>query len=155
MARRKTYSDKFKAGAIAMLQAQGYPDNAAAVADVARHLHVPGRTLRRWFNGTNGRPPDDVVRESKKELVDLFEDEIRAIMDTLPSAREDADYKDLVTGAAILVDKRELLLGKPTSRSQVDMAVSDMVDMNDDELDTLLENVALANQERRDPGDSV
>lgn len=127
MAKRRHYSDKFKAGAIVMLQSEGYPDDARAVARVASKLDVPGRTLRRWFKGEYGTPPDEIVQDSKKELSDLFESEIRAIMDALPSAREDASYRDLVTGAAILTDKRELLRGKPTDRMQV------LDDLSDDE----------------------
>lgn len=118
MAKRKTYSDKFKAGAIVLLQSEGYPQNAYALQLVADKVKVPGRTLRRWFNGENGQPPVDVVTESKKELADLFETEIRAIMDSLPSVREEASYKDRVMSAAILTDKRQLLTGGPTTRGE-------------------------------------
>jgi hypothetical protein len=101
------------------MQSEGYPDDKYALQRVADELRVPARTLRRWFNGENGQPPDDVVRDSKKELAELFDAEIRAIMDYLPSARLDASYRDLVTGAAILTDKKQLLTGAPTDRSEV------------------------------------
>jgi len=137
MAKRRHYSDKFKAGALVMLQAQGYPENARALEGVARHLRIPGRTLRRWFTGENGRPPDEVVLESKKELAELFEDEIRQIMRVAEFVREDANYRDLITSAAILTDKRELLHGKPTERSQQQISVSGLehlAKMSDDEV---------------------
>lgn len=119
MGKRKTYSDKFKAGAIVMLQSEGYPDKPYALEMVAQRVGVPGRTLRRWFNGEHGQPPVDVVTESKKQLTDLFEDEIRAIMDSLPGVRDEASYKDRVTGAAILVDKIQLLTGGATTRQEL------------------------------------
>lgn len=125
MAKRKRYTDKFKAGAIALLQSEGYPDDASAVMRVSRHLDVPGRTLRRWHNGSNGQPPDDVVQDTKKELGELFEKEIREVLNDLPHAREDASYRDLVTGIAILVDKRQLLNGQPTEHVKQSGDLSD------------------------------
>lgn len=115
--KRKKYTDKFKAGAITLLQSEGYPDDPYALKKVAKKIGVPDRTLRRWHNGENGHPPDDIVRETKKELIDLFDDEIRDVMKELPSARPEAPYKDLVMGVAILVDKKQLLGGQPTDRT--------------------------------------
>ncbi len=139
VAKRKTYSDKFKAGAITLLVSEGYPSDVYALEKVARHLNVPGRTLRRWFNGEHGQPPVDVVTEVKKELSEIFEDEIRALMDSLSDVRDEASLKDRVMSAAILFDKRQLLLGKPTERSEqhitatVDL-LEEMKSLTDDDL---------------------
>jgi transposase-like protein len=136
MAKRRLYSDKFKAGALTMLLAQNYPEDVYALERVARHLHIPGRTLRRWYKGENGQPPDELVAETKKELAELFEDEIRTIMSSLPSVRDEATYRDLVTGAAILTDKLQLLRGKPTERSEqtVNVGFEHLANMSNEEL---------------------
>mgnify|MGYP000914861613 CR=1 FL=1 len=141
---RKRYTDKFKAGAIAALTAAGYPENAYAVEQIAKKLDVPGRTLRRWFKGQHGQPPDDLVQDSKKALSELFEDEIRSVMESLDTARAAAPYRDRVMAAAILTDKLQLLTDKPTSR--VDVGQTELVDINDDELDELLAAIAADRQ---------
>ena len=119
MAPRKKYTDKFKAGVVVLLQSENYPADPYAIERVAKQVKVPGRTIRRWFNGEHGQPPDDVVTDTKKELKELFEDEIRAIMMALPDKREDANYKDAVMAAAILTDKKQLLEGGATSRNEL------------------------------------
>ena len=122
--KRRRYSDKFKAGALTLLASEKYPEDRYALQRVADHLGIPNRTLFRWFNGDNGEPPADLVTETKRELADLFEEEIRAVIKELPQARPDAGYRDLVMGAAILTDKIQLLRGKPTERIATDDATS-------------------------------
>ena len=118
MAKRRNYTDKFKAGAIAMLESEGYPTDAYALERVAQQVKVPTRTLRRWYKGETGAPTDEIVQETKKALSDLIETEIRAALGELPNARPDASYRDIVTGIGILVDKKQLLDGGATSRDE-------------------------------------
>ncbi|HJX57498.1 MAG TPA: hypothetical protein VJ325_02135 [Thiobacillus sp.] len=109
-----TYDDQFRASAVCMLQSQGYPENAGALSIVARHLKLPGRTLRRWFNGENNPPPDNLVQRKKEDLKTLFINEIYEILKVLPDHREDATYQQLTTSLAIFFDKVRLLEGLPT-----------------------------------------
>lgn len=155
MARQKRYTDEFRASAVVMLESQGYPEQAGALTAVSRHLGVPLRTLSRWYNKEQNPPPDSLVNEKKGELVNRLSDLLEVFVEEMFSATKDATLQQLATAFGIVMDKRELLLGKPTSRSQVDMAVSDLVDISDDELDTLLEHIARDNAQRRHPGDSL
>ena len=68
MTQRGHYDDKFRASAVVMLKAAGYPDNKYKLQEIADHLRVPSRTLRRWFNGENGAPP--VVPSYLKTYID-------------------------------------------------------------------------------------
>jgi len=122
---RRRYSDKFKAGALTLLASERYPEDRYALQRVADHLGIPNRTLFRWFNGDNGEPPADLVAETKRELADLFEDEIREAIKALPQARDDASYRDLVMGSAILTDKVQLLRGQPTSINEENVNITD------------------------------
>ena len=97
-----------------MLKSQGYPDVKGALAMVAKHLGVPGRTLSRWFNGENNPPPDINVQEKTVDMLVAIQSELAAIMKDMPAARADATYSQLGTVFGILFDKRRLLEGLPT-----------------------------------------
>ncbi len=117
--KRKNYNDKFRANAVLLLEGAGYPDKKGALTRVSNNVGVPLRTLSRWFNGENNPPPDKVVNEKRPELIDLIRSEIYKVLDTLPKERDDADYRTLVTGLAILIDKLQLLEGKATERVEL------------------------------------
>lgn len=117
-AKRKSYDDKFRASAVVMLQAAGYPDRRGALEHTAKHIHVPARTLSRWFNGENNPPPDEVVSKKESDLLALLTEELAAVFQAMPSARKDATYRDLGTVGGILMDKLLLLQGKPTQRAE-------------------------------------
>lgn len=122
MAKRKSYDDKFRASAVVMLQAQGYPANKYKLEEVAKHLGVPSRTLRRWFTGTNGKPPDDIVREEKRALADRLEALAHKLVDTAFKIADDTDevsIQQVVTSLGIVIDKNQLLKGEPTDRTEV------------------------------------
>lgn len=68
MAKRKRYDDKFRASAVVMLEAAGYPGKLGALATTAKHIGVPERTLSRWFNGEQNEPPTDMVVTMKDSL---------------------------------------------------------------------------------------
>lgn len=116
MAKRAQYSDQFRTDAVLMLEAAGYPKQPGALTRVAKQLNLHARTLSRWFNKEQNPPPDQLVSEKRIELVDAIRNEVYAALGEMPAAREDANYKDLGTVAAILIDKLQLLDGKPTQR---------------------------------------
>jgi len=114
--KRKQYDDKFRASACVMLEAQGYPHVKGALQHVSEALHVPGRTLSRWFNGEQNPPPDRIVREKREDLSIIFEDIAYKML--AHAARRDVieemSGKDAVMAGAIATDKMRLLQGLPT-----------------------------------------
>lgn len=114
MAKRKQYDDEFRASAVLMLEAQGYPTKKGALTAVANHLNVPARTLSRWFNREQNPPPDRIVSEKRGELVERLESVAHQILDVLPESLDEASTQQLATALGILLDKRQLLSNKPT-----------------------------------------
>ena len=119
MAKRKRYDDKFRASAVVMLEAAGYPGKLGALSSTAKHLGIPDRTLSRWYNAEQNPPPDKLVKEKRGELSDLLRREIDSALGAMDNARPDASYRDLGTVAGILIDKLQLITGKPTERSEI------------------------------------
>lgn len=113
---RKRYTDEERAGLVVMLQGEGYPETLGALSKVATYSGVPKRTLRRWFKGTNGQPPDKVVRLKKEDLADKFENIAYVMLDHAGGTDviEEMKGKDAVMSAAIATDKMRLLRGLPT-----------------------------------------
>jgi hypothetical protein len=83
---------------------------------VAANLHVPAMTISRWFKKQQNPPPNELVTEKRFDLLDAIKEELAAIFVEMGSARQDADYRTLGTVAGILIDKQQLLTGKPTER---------------------------------------
>lgn len=108
------YDDNFRASAIAMLHSNGWPAKEGALSSTARSLDVPLTTLHRWAKGESNPPPSKLVAQKKEELSDLLENEIRLALGSMSGAREKASYRDIGTVIGILVDKKQLLTGKPT-----------------------------------------
>ena len=114
MAKQPKYDDEFRASALVMLEAAGYPDTLGAMERVAGHLGVPGRTLRRWYTGQSNPPPDKVVARKKIDLTQAVRHELSAIFADMEAKRGEASYRDLTIAAGVLIDKQQLLEGKPT-----------------------------------------
>jgi len=114
VARTPRYSDDYRASAVLMVEAEGYPANKGAVARVAAHLHLQERTLRRWVTGESNPPPDKAVQIKKLDLRTAITGELESIFLEMGKARADASYKDLATAAGIFFDKLQLLNGEPT-----------------------------------------
>lgn len=114
--KRKQYSDKFRAGIVAMLQSEGYPQTKGALARVSAYCHVPSMTISRWFKAEQNPPPNELVTEKKEELADLFENVARVYVRhaVTPDVVEQVAGQAAVTAAAIAVDKMQLLRGLPT-----------------------------------------
>lgn len=112
----KRYDDKFRASACLMLQAQGYPEMKGSLTYVAEALHVPARTLSRWFNGEQNPPPVEVVNEKRPELITLFENIAYKMLSHAQrdDVIESMSGKDAVIAGATATDKMRLLQGLPT-----------------------------------------
>lgn len=117
------YDDKFRASAIVMLEASGYPNREGALSQVAKHIGIPRMTLQRWAKATQNPPPHELVTEKRDELSDLLEKEIRAALAEMDKARPDTSYRDLGTVVGILTDKRQLLSGEPTQNNSTKVII--------------------------------
>lgn len=140
---RRRYDDKFRASAVVMLEAAGYPDKKGALEQTTKACKVPESTLRGWYNETHNPPPAKLRAEKRLEIADIIRNEIYAALGAAPDARPEASYRDLITGAAILVDKLQLLQGKPTG----------IVENRDNPLDKLrsrLDSIVTAEGQRND-----
>lgn len=113
------YNDEFRAQAIVMLEAAGWPDSKGAIMRVARQLGIKHQTLSRWSRAEQNPPPHKVVRIKTFDLRQAVRDELQAILLEMPDARPDADFKELATAFGILVDKLQLLDGKATERVEI------------------------------------
>jgi hypothetical protein len=88
-------------------------------AEVFEKVGVPKRTLRNWLDGTRNRFDLESIEEVGAELKTLATKELFNVFDEMDLAREDANYRDLVIGAGILIDKIQLLSGNATQNTQV------------------------------------
>ena len=111
---RKRYDDKFRANAIVMLQAAGWPNQDGALTRVAKNINVPLTTLSRWAKNESNPAPAELVTEKKNDLRDLLRREIGLALNEADHARSDASYRDLMTAVGIMVDKLQLLNDEPT-----------------------------------------
>lgn len=116
--KKRSYDDKFRASAVIMLEAQGYPESKGALQAVANHLDVSRSTLQGWFHKTSNPPPPNIQHETKEDFIEAIRREMSAILGVLESKRDEASYKDLTTSFAILTDKLQLLENKPTEISE-------------------------------------
>jgi transposase-like protein len=118
MAKRKRYDDKFRASAVLMLEAAGYPDKPGALTSVAANLKMPHQTLSRWARETQNPAPPELVQEKRFDLIEALRSEVQAALGEMKNARPEADYRALTTAVGIMVDKLQLLEGKPTERTE-------------------------------------
>lgn len=114
---RPRYDDKFRANAVVLLEAAGYPETKGALERTAKHLSIPPRTLSRWALSEQNPPPGEMVTEKRAELSELLTKEINAALKEMNNARGGASYRDLGTVVGILVDKRQLLNDRPTENN--------------------------------------
>lgn len=108
------YSDDYRAGAVLLLQAAGWPHTPGALERTAGHLNIRHQTLLRWATGQQNPPPHRTVQGKRPELAELFRTELAAILEAMNTTRADASYRDLGIVAGILADKLQLLTGNAT-----------------------------------------
>lgn len=121
MTKRRRYTDEERASLMAMLQSEGYPGTLGALQKVATYAQVSPDILRRWWNGTQNPPPDNLVGHKKIDLAAAITDELSAIFSEMKTKRSEADYRALGTVAGILFDKKQLLEGKSTQNINIDV----------------------------------
>ena len=112
MATKRQYTEDDKATALAMLQANG-----GNITRVARELHIPASTLRKWRAGEGVSQAVAAKCDQKKEELDgLYEQVARAYLGhALGAALKKTSGKDAVIAAATATDKMRLLREQPTS----------------------------------------
>lgn len=107
---KRRYSDNEKAEALAALDANG-----GHVEHTAKQLDIPERTLNAWSNGRGVHP--SVVQEcevKRGDLRDRLEEIAHRIVDVIPDKLQSASVQQLATTLGIVVDKMQILAGKPT-----------------------------------------
>ena len=114
--KRKQYTDAQRADLVVMLESEGYPGKKGALAKVSKYSKVPAPTLHRWFHEKNNPAPSELVNERAFDLRQALQTELESIFGALPASRGIAEYKDLVRGLGIVIDKILLLDGKATQR---------------------------------------
>lgn len=119
------YSDEFRAGAVLMLRAAGYPERRGALMEVANNLGVSHSLVRRWFTKEINPPPSKIAQIKMSDIVELLKKEVVAALQELPNARGDADYLDIGKVMGIMVDKLQLLSGEATERIVYELSDSD------------------------------
>jgi transposase-like protein len=112
----KRYSDNDKALALATLDANG-----GDVRKTAKTLKMPESTLSDWSKNRGVNKEVTEIREvKKKELSEKLEEVAYKLTDNLMIRAESelsilVPMKDVATSLGIVVDKMQLLKGKPTS----------------------------------------
>jgi transposase-like protein len=116
MAKRKRYDDEFRASAIVMLEAAGYPNTPGALAKVASHLKMPAPTLHRWFHEKNNPAPSELVNIKKGDMANALEEVAWKLLDSMADSEAiaDAPLQQRATAYGIAIDKMRLLRGLPT-----------------------------------------
>lgn len=119
------YSDDYKTSAVLMLEASGYPDKEGALESVYKALRRGGKqgpartSLSNWYTRSKHSGASTTLEQKRAELQEVIRDEVYAALGAAGAAREDASYKDLITAAAILIDKLQLLNGGATERTEI------------------------------------
>lgn len=114
------YSDEFRAQALVMLEAAGWPEKKGALTRTAKTLGIHYQTLQHWARREQVDPETQkILYEKTFDLKAALLAEAQAILGELPHARPDADFKELGTVLGIIVDKFQLLDGKATERVEI------------------------------------
>jgi transposase-like protein len=123
--KRRRYTDEERATAVLFLESEGYfQDKPGALTRVSERLGIPHQTLSRWAREKQNPAPPELVQEKRKALIELLRDEAYAILGDMDTTRVDADYRTLGTVLGIVVDKLQLLDGKPTERNEQTVKVT-------------------------------
>lgn len=116
--KHKRYTDDFRADAVLWLEAAGYPDTEGALARVSRELGVPHQTLGRWYRSEQNPPPHEIVQEKKRDFLEQLA-RIKGLAAIKIEERiEEYDPRDLTGLLKISAELEQLLMGKPTHRTE-------------------------------------
>jgi transposase-like protein len=109
--RKREYTPKDKADALAHLAAEGGNVKRAALA-----AGIPRKTLEGWGKGRGiDLEVYGMIEETKKRLAAKLMTEAEEMADALPGKRAAATYQQALVGIGIAVDKAQLLTGGPTA----------------------------------------
>jgi transposase-like protein len=111
MARRQ-YTDQDRAEALAALAANG-----GNVKRTAQAIGIPRKTLESWSREIQDRPEvadGDGHVKKRQPLAERLPEVIHTAMDALPGKAEGASFQQITVGIGILIDKLQLLTGRPT-----------------------------------------
>lgn len=114
MSKQTRFTDEFRANAVALAIAGGYPQTKGALSRVAKELGISHQVLRNWVIEKQNPPPQELLQEKKVELRDLIQKELADIMARIPEKRNEATYRELGTVFGIMFDKLQLLDELPT-----------------------------------------
>lgn len=120
-AKRKRFNDDFRASAVLMLEATGYPEKKGGLTQVSTHLGVPLSTLRGWFTAERNPPPAELRNEKRIDLVGELTSLLGLTFTAAKNTVDEASYKELATAIGIFVDKLQLLSGQPTERQELNV----------------------------------
>lgn len=127
--RQPKYTDKFRASAVVMLMAAGWPDVKGAQSKVAKHLGVPRQTLIRWAEAEQNPPPPQLVQEKAAAALERFEHIVlmaqQRTIDALsdPDQADEVSAKDAMWIASVGIDKLRLLRGESTENNAVNVRI--------------------------------
>lgn len=107
---KRSYSDKEKGEALAVLDANG-----GNVSLTAKQTKVPRATLQEWVAGRVSAEVPDIRQEKKEELRDIFERLTRKGLAHLESNIASGKFGEVSLAVCQWVDKMQLLGGKPTA----------------------------------------
>jgi transposase-like protein len=110
MRRRRRYSDREKAAALAALAA-----NAGHLRRTSVQMGLPASTLSQWAHGQGVEGAQELLPEAREDLAEMFEQVAREAVGLLRGEKlSSASAQQLATVAGIAVDKARLLRGEPT-----------------------------------------
>lgn len=113
-AKRTTYTDEYRAKAVAAAIANGYPSVKGALSRTAASLGIAHQLLRGWIVAEHNAPPQQVLQAKKLDLRELFMNEIYDAAGKWQAKRDNASYSQLVIAVATLYDKVRLIDNLPT-----------------------------------------
>jgi transposase-like protein len=116
---RRRYDDKFRASAVVMLEATGYPEVEGGLTQTAKHLGIPLNTLKGWFTAERNPPPAKLRNQKKQDLVIELENVAHLLVKAMPGKIDEASLQQIATSMAIAIDKMQLLKGQPTWRGEI------------------------------------
>jgi hypothetical protein len=137
------YPDEFKAGVILQLEAAGYTGDTetsrkGALSLVANTNHVSPSLISYWFKKSRGTIPTKILNKKRKDLIEGITSELDAILIQMEYARETASYQQLGTVFGILTDKKQLLKGEATQRTETEYTHKVTNDVDRSEYDEVI-----------------
>jgi hypothetical protein len=110
------------------------------MSHVSKQLKVPFNTLKLWFNEGGKQPPREVLETERETIIGLLDSEARSVLEAMKNKRDGADYKSMGVVLGILLDKLQLLEGKPTEiKEEIEQVDIDVSKLSTEQLELLAE----------------